>query len=77
MLTLCRVRVVPISGHVDDEKAQELKRNLGIEVAFRAVPGADLFVPHRITVPTFAGSAELVAQSLTIRTHREQIALVN
>jgi hypothetical protein len=77
MLTVCRVRVVPIAGHVDDEKAAELKRNLGIEVAYRAVPGADLFVPHRITVPTFAGSAELVAQSLTIRTHREQIALVN
>lgn len=77
MLSVCRVRVVPIAGHVDDEKAEQLKRNLGIEVAFRAVPGADLFVPHRITIPTFAGSAELVAQSLNIRTHREQIALVN
>lgn len=76
-LSVCRVRVVPIAGHVDDEKAQELKRNLGIEIAFRAVPGAGLFVPHRITMPTFAGSAELVAQSLTIRTNREQIALVN
>jgi hypothetical protein len=77
MLTVCRVRVQPIAGHVDDEKAQELKRNLGIEVAFRAVPGAGLFVPHRITIPTFAGPAEIVAQSLTIRTSREQIALVN
>lgn len=77
MLSVCRVRVQPIAGHVDDEKAQELKRNLGIEVAFRAVPGAGLFVPHRITIPTFAGSAEIVAQSLTIRTNREQIALVN
>jgi hypothetical protein len=77
MLSVCRVRVQPIAGHVDDEKALELKRNLGIEVAFRAVPGAGLFVPHRITIPTFAGSAELVATSLTIRTNREQIALVN
>lgn len=77
MLRVCRVRVQPIAGHVDDEKAQELKRNLGIEVAFRAVPGAGLFVPHRITIPTFAGPAELVATSLTIRTNREQIALVN
>ncbi|MFN3746615.1 MAG: DUF3108 domain-containing protein [Hyphomicrobiaceae bacterium] len=77
MLSVCRVRVNPIAGHVEDEKAAELRRNTGIEVAFRAVPGAGLFVPHRITVPTFAGAAELVAQSLTIRTHREQIALVN
>jgi hypothetical protein len=77
MLRVCRVRVNPIAGHVEDEKVVQLRRNIGIEVAFRAVPGAGLFVPHRITVPTFAGSAELVAQSLTIRTHREQIALVN
>jgi hypothetical protein len=76
-LRVCRVRVLPIAGHVNDENAEQLKRNLGIEIAFRAVPGAGLFVPHRITMPTFAGSAELVAQSLTIRTNREQIALVN
>jgi hypothetical protein len=62
---------------VEDEKSAQLRRNTGIEVAFRAIPSAGLFVPHRITVPTFAGSAELVAQSLTIRTHRERIALVN
>jgi hypothetical protein len=77
MLTLCQVRVNLVAGHVEDEKAAQLRRNTGIEVAFRAVPSAGLFVPHRITVPMFAGSAELVAQSLTIRTHREQIALVN
>lgn len=77
VLTVCRVRVVPIAGHVEDEKAEQLRRNTGIEVAFRAVPGAGLFVPYRITVPTFAGPAELVAQSLNIRTHREQIAFVN
>lgn len=77
MLTLCMVRVNLVAGHVEDEKAAQLRRNTGIEVAFRAVPSAGLFVPHRITVPMFAGSAELVAQSLTIRTHREQIALVN
>ena len=77
MLTLCQVRVNPVAGHVEDEKSAQLRRNTGIEVAFRAIPSAGLFVPHRITVPTFAGSAELVAQSLTIRTHREQIALVN
>ena len=77
MLRVCRVRVVPIAGHVENEKSEQLRRALGIEVAFRAIPSADLFIPHRITVPTFAGSAELVAQTVTIRTQREQIALVN
>jgi hypothetical protein len=77
MLRVCRVRVVPIAGHRDDEASTELKRNMGIEVAFRAIPSANLFVPHRITVPTFAGSAVLLAQSVHIRTQQEQIALVN
>lgn len=77
MLRVCRVRVTPIAGHVENEKAEELRRTLGIEVAFRAIPSANLFIPHRITIPTFAGNAELVAQTVTIRTQREQIALVN
>jgi hypothetical protein len=77
MLRVCRVRVVPIAGHRDDEASAQLKRAMGIEVAFRAIPSAKLFVPHRITVPTFAGSAVLQAQSVHIRTQQEQIALVN
>jgi hypothetical protein len=77
MLRVCRVRVLPIAGHRDDEASAELKRSMGIEVAFRAIPSAKLFVPHRITVPTFAGSAVLLAHSVHIRTQHEQIALVN
>lgn len=74
---VCRVRVQPIAGHREDEAAAQLKRNIGIEVAFRSIPSAKVFVPHRITVPTFAGSIVLSAQSVHIRTQNEQIALVN
>lgn len=77
MVKVCRVRVLPIAGHRDDEASTQLKRNTGIEVAFRAIPSAKLFVPHRITVPTFAGSAVLTSHSVHIRTQNEQIALVN
>ena len=77
MLRVCRVRVLPIAGHRDDEATAQLKRSMGIEVAFRAIPSAKLFVPHRITVPTFAGSAVLTSHSVHIRTQNEQIALVN
>ena len=77
MLRVCRVRVQLIAGHVEDEASKELKRSTGIEVAFRSIPSAKLFVPHRITVPTFAGSAVLTSQSVHIRTQSEQIALVN
>ncbi len=74
---VCRVRVVPIAGHREDEATAQLKRSSGIEVAFRAIPSAKVFVPHRITVPTFAGSVVLSANSVHIRTQDEQIALVN
>jgi hypothetical protein len=77
MVRVCRVRVMPIAGHRDDEATAQLKRSTGIEVAFRAIPSAKLFVPHRITVPTFAGSAVLTSHSIHIRTQNEQIALVN
>lgn len=77
MVRVCRVRVLPIAGHRDDEASAQLKRSMGIEVAFRAIPSAKLFVPHRITVPTFAGAAVLTSHSVHIRTQNEQIALVN
>jgi hypothetical protein len=76
MLRVCRVRILPIAGH-REEDATQVRRMTGIEIAFRAIPSADLFVPYRITVPTFAGSIVLSAHSVHIRTQNEQIALVN
>lgn len=75
-LRVCRVRIVPIAGHREEDTTQ-LRRMSGIEIAFRAIPSANLYVPHRITVPTFAGPIVLGAQSIQIRTQNEQIALVN
>lgn len=75
-LRVCRVRIVPIAGHREDE-ATQLRRMTGIEIAFRAIPSAGLYVPQRITVPTFAGAIVLGAHSIHIRTQNEQIALVN
>jgi hypothetical protein len=75
-LRVCRVRVVPIAGYREEDTTQ-VRRMSGIEIAFRSIPSAGLFVPHRITVPTFAGSAVLSAHSIHIRTKNEQIALVN
>lgn len=75
-LRVCRVRIVPIAGH-REEDTTTLRRMSGIEIAFRAIPSAGLYVPHRITVPTFAGAIVLGAQSIQIRTQNEQIAFVN
>jgi hypothetical protein len=75
-LRVCRVRIIPIAGHREEDTTQ-LRRMSGIEIAFRAIPSANLYVPHRITVPTFAGPIVLGAHSLQIRTQHEQIAFVN
>lgn len=76
-LRVCRVRYIPIAGHKRDEETEQIRRATGIEVAFRHVAGAELFIPYRITLPTIAGSATLVSQRVRITTPRHgQIALV-
>lgn len=74
---VCRVRYLPVAGHKADDATAQIQRATGIEVAFRPIPSAGLFVPHRITVPTPAGSAKLVSHKMRITTPRNgQIALV-
>lgn len=73
---VCQVRYVPIAGHKQNEQTRALAASRGIEVALRPVPGANLFIPQRISVPTVAGTARIVVQNVTIVTpHNEQIAL--
>ncbi len=73
---VCRVRYVPIAGHRVSEENEALAASAGIEISLRSIPSADLYVPHKITIPTALGSAVLTAQrvEITIR-HNEQIAL--
>ncbi|MBS0240695.1 MAG: DUF3108 domain-containing protein [Proteobacteria bacterium] len=74
---VCQVRYVPIAGHQKAEETSSLATSNGIEIMFRPVPSAGLFVPHQITVPIIAGSVTITAERVDIQTRQEQIALVN
>ena len=73
---VCQVRYVPIAGHKPNEQTRALAASRGIELALRPVPGANVFVPQRISVPTNAGTASILVQNVKIVTRQnEQIAL--
>ena len=72
---VCKVRYMPIAGHRATEETRAMAASSDIEISLRPVPSANLFVPHVITVPTPAGTIRLMAQSVRIVTHSEQIAL--
>lgn len=75
---VCGVTYVPIAGHKATAETQALARSTGIEIAMRPIPGANIFVPHAITVPTGAGPATITAHSLQILTPaNQQIAFGN
>lgn len=72
---VCKVKYHPIAGHKMNEETRHMAHNDGIEVSFRPVPSAALFVPHTISIATVAGTATLTAERINIQTRREQIAL--
>jgi hypothetical protein len=75
---VCSVRYVPIAGHKPHVKSSISPGDSGIEVAFRPIPSANLFVPYNITIPTLFGSAVLTAQRVDIvAPGMKQIALVH
>ncbi|MEO1264131.1 MAG: DUF3108 domain-containing protein [Pseudomonadota bacterium] len=76
---VCRVRYRPVAGHKADSKEnRELAQGRSIEVTLRAVDGADILVPHEVSVPTRAGTAKLMARSVEVLTAGQQrIAFTN
>jgi Protein of unknown function (DUF3108) len=76
--SVCRVKYIPIAGYRQSEETANLARTTGIEISFRQVPGAKLFVPQKIVLPTLAGPAEITVQRVDLKMAGSgQIALVN
>ena len=76
--SVCRVKYVPIAGFRATEETANLARSTGIEISFRPVAGAKLFVPQKIVLPTLAGAAEITVQNVQIDTPGSgQVALIN
>jgi hypothetical protein len=72
---LCRVRLIPISGHKKDHGADSVIRG-NIEVVLRPVAQANILIPYRVTVPTIIGAAVLTSEQVDITMpDRQRIAL--
>jgi hypothetical protein len=72
---VCRVRLVPISGHKKGEGMDKVISG-NIEVVMRPVPKANILIPYRVTVPTIIGAAVLASESIDITMpDRQRIAL--
>jgi hypothetical protein len=72
---VCRVRLIPISGHKKGEGADSVIKG-DIEVVLRPVPKANILIPYRVTVPTIIGAAVLASEKVDITMpNRQRIAL--
>ena len=69
---VCRVRYIPIAGYKPDESTKYMAQNNDIEIILRPLPNANIFVPYKITIPTIAGPATLVARKVNVVTNTNQ-----
>lgn len=75
-LIVCRVKYQPISGHKPKDFVDPWVDYNNLEIAFRPIPSADIFVPYRITIPTTLGPCMMAAENVTITSpNHPQIAL--
>lgn len=74
---VCKVRYVPIAGYKPDENSRYLAHNNDIEVVLRPMPNTSIYVPQKVTLPTIAGNATLVARRVNVVTNgRSQLAFM-
>lgn len=70
MAVICQVKYVPISGYKSDQEGLEyLARSDAIEVWLIPAPGAGVYVPYHVSVPTLFGPA--TATSVVVQVKSE------
>lgn len=75
-LLVCRVKYLPIAGHKAKDFDNPWVDYNNIEIAFRPIPTAGVYVPYRIAIPTTLGTAMMQAEAVTITSpDHPQIAL--
>lgn len=75
---VCRIRYTPVAGYRANADTRALAEATGIEVTFRPVAEAGLWVPYKVVIPTVAGPVSMEANRMDIRAPGlAQIALVD
>lgn len=68
---VCRVKYVPVSGHVaGDRGTAYLAATNDIEVWLVPLPNSRLYVPYHLHLPTIAGPATITSSELQVQTGR-------
>lgn len=65
-LKVCKVKYVPIAGHKPKDFEKPWIDYDAMEIAFRPIPTANVYVPYTVTIPTSIGSAVMSAESVNI-----------
>lgn len=72
----CRVKYVPIAGYKMGGDTQYMAESRDIEIILRPLPGTNVYVPHKVSIPTIAGPATLVARKVNVvMSTQQQFAL--
>lgn len=65
-LKVCKVKYVPVAGHKPKDFDKPWIDYDAMEIAFRPIPSANVYVPYTVTIPTTIGSAVMSAESVNI-----------
>ncbi|MEZ5775179.1 MAG: DUF3108 domain-containing protein [Hyphomicrobiaceae bacterium] len=75
---VCKIKYVPVAGHKMNQETRYMASNDGIEIWLIPVAKANLFVPHLVVLPTWAGNAQIMSSRVDIEmAGRGRVALVN
>jgi hypothetical protein len=73
---VCRVKFIPISGYRPDNPGIKLMAQTNeIEVWLVSLPGTDMYVPHRIVLPTLVGFGYATSTSFQIQRGAKRASL--
>lgn len=74
---VCRVNYSLIAGHRPGDETAYMTRNQKIELTFRAVPSANIFVPYQVRASTLLGDIVVFAKRVTIASPGKQELVLN
>lgn len=74
---VCRVEYTLIAGHRPGDETAYMTRNQHIELTFRAVPSANIYVPYQVRATTLLGDIVVFAKRVTISSPGAQELVLN
>lgn len=74
---VCRVNYTLVAGHRPGDETAYMTRNQHIEMTFRAVPSANIYVPYQVKASTLLGDIIIFAKRVSIASPGAQELVLN